>query len=79
MIEYKRQSWQTYGRKAKVIDVNVKDSNGQTIEQVKLEKGRDFDNERMLKRIRKHGFNLSIEKDIDIEKEKVDFFGKNSL
>ena len=55
---FKQQSWKPYGRKAVSLDINIKDQNEQTLDFVKLQKGKDIDNERMLKRVRKHGFNL---------------------
>ena len=71
-FEYKQSNWLPYGRKAVSLDINVKDNYEQTIDFVKLRKGKDIDNQRMLKRIKKYGFNLDtpIDKEEEIEKEK---------
>lgn len=63
---FKEQSWVPYGRKAKFVEVNVKDSDNQTIDFFKLRKDRTRDTQRMVKKIKeKHGFDLSGEKEED--------------
>lgn len=82
-FEYKKQQWMPYGRKARILEINIKDKENQTIDNVKLEKGKDAENHRMLKRIKKHGFNLSLEDEKDMaesveeeRKKEVDWLGK---
>lgn len=85
-FEYKRQNWMAYGRKAKSMNLGIKDNNGQTIESIELEKGKDIDNMRKLRRIQKYGFKLGIleeyeeqkEDSLEEEKEKeIDWLGKD--
>ncbi len=69
-MSFKEQSWVPYGRKAKFVEVNVKDSDNQTIDFFKLRKEKNRDVKRMVKKIRdKHGFDLSGEKEESVLKK----------
>lgn len=48
----KKKSWIPYKRKAKSIEINVKDHHNQTIDQLKLEKGMTRDRKRILKKLK---------------------------
>ena len=64
---FKKHGWSPYGRKAVYLDIKAKDRNEQVIDAYRLEKNKEIDKRRILNLIkRKHGFDLSIEK----EKEK---------
>lgn len=79
----KNQEWTEYGRKAKSIEVNVKDNNNQTIDFFKLVKGNTRDIKRALKKIKeKHNFDLIKEstlKDIENSQEKEKSWIKKDL
>ena len=69
-MTFKQQRWIPYGKKARYINIGVKDNFKQTIESFELEKGKDIDNLRKLKKIReKYDFDLSPEEDIKKIKE----------
>lgn len=69
---YKHKEWTPYNnRKVKIIELNLKDYNGQTVDFYKLEKNKTRDKKRILDKIKKiYGFNLGEEPKIDIKKEK---------
>ena len=70
---FKKHNWIPYGKKAFNIEINVKDNFNQTIDQIYLEKGKDIDNLRKLKKVEGYGFKLTKEKvedEIEEEKEK---------
>ena len=81
MIEYKEQGWTPYGKKTgRFLAIGVKDKNKQTIESFELEKGKEIDNQRKLRKIKAYGFDLTGDEFIDEEKEEVkediDWLGK---
>lgn len=56
----KKQNWIPYSRKAKTIELNIKDHHEQTIDFFKLQKGKSRDTRRILKKIReKYDFDLN--------------------
>jgi len=69
-FEYKKQNWIPYGRKAFSLDINIKDRFNQTIDRLRLEKDKNIDNQRKLRKIKKYGFDLTFGEEIDIEEEK---------
>jgi hypothetical protein len=74
-MSFKEQNWVDYGRKAKFVEVNVKDSDNQTIDFFKLRKDRTRDVQRMIKKIKeKHGFDLN-----SLEEETENKFLKKDL
>jgi hypothetical protein len=64
----KQQGWVPYKRKAKSIELNIKDNDEQTIDFFKLYKGNTRDIKRIVKTIKsKYGFDLVPE---EIEEKK---------
>ena len=58
MIEKKQ--WIPYGKKARYIAIGVKDMNKQTLESFELEKNKDRDNFKVIKKIKeKYEFDLN--------------------
>lgn len=56
---FKKHHWTSYGqRKVKYLDLKVKDSTEQVVDSIRLERGKDIDNDRRLKQIKKYGFDL---------------------
>ncbi len=58
-MSLKKKEWVVYGRKAKFIEINVKDAKNQTIDFFKLKNGNTRDIKRILSKIKnKYGFDL---------------------
>lgn len=55
---FKKHHWTPYGRKAIFLDLKVKDQTEQVIDSIRLEKGKNVDNERRLKKLKRYGFDL---------------------
>ena len=54
-----KKEWVSYNRKAKSIELNVKDHDGQTIDFFKLVKDKTKDTRRILNKLKeKYGFDL---------------------
>ncbi|MDD4049857.1 MAG: hypothetical protein PHX47_02495 [Candidatus ainarchaeum sp.] len=64
----KRTNWINYGRKAKYLTIGVEDNFKQTITQLKLERGKNIDNKRNIKKLKEYGFDITLNED-NIEKE----------
>lgn len=77
----KEQQWTPYGKKAKFVEVNIKDQNNQTIDFFKLKKENTRDVQRMVKKIKdKYNFNLSDEaKQEPEEKNRIRWLDKETL
>lgn len=77
---YKNQDWSPYAsRKVKIIELNLKDCNGQTVDFYKLDKEKTLDTKRILKKIKEvYGFDLN-ERELIKEKDnkKVNWLNKN--
>lgn len=67
---FKKKGWVPYGAKAKYLHIGVEDNFKQTITRLKLERGKDKDNQRKLKKIRDYGFNLELKKENEPNKKK---------
>lgn len=73
-MTFKEKEWIPYKRKAKFVEINVKDNQNQTIDFFKLEKDKSRDIKRIIKKIREqYGFDLNS---ID-EEERKDWLKKD--
>lgn len=77
-MSFVEKEWLPYGRRAKFIEVNVKDQDNQTIDFFKLKKENTRDMERMIKKIKeKYDFDLQSEqKETEEIKEKSNWLKK---
>jgi hypothetical protein len=79
---YKEQEWSPYNkhRKVKIIELNLKDNNGQTVDFYKLQKEKTRDNKRILKIIKeKYGFDINKEIEQKIKSDKENLLFKKDL
>lgn len=71
-MTYEKKKWVSYGKRARFIEINVKDNENQTIDFFKLKNGNTRDIKRIIEKIKnQYGFDLTscrkdwLEKDID--------------
>lgn len=67
----KKKEWIPYGRKANSVEINIKDSQNQTINFYKLYKDKTRDIKRIVSKIKeKYGFDFNPEIEEEIKNEK---------
>jgi hypothetical protein len=68
-MSFKKVNWSSYKRRAKSIELNIKDYYEQTIDFFKIEKG-DKNNKRILKKIKdEYGFDINEEDNSWLKKD----------
>ncbi len=71
-MKFNKANWNNYKRKAKLVELNVKDYDNQTIDFYKIYREKSKDAKRILKKLENdYGFRL------DNEKEKKGFLNKD--
>jgi hypothetical protein len=83
-MAFETQNWIPYGKKAKFVEINIKNQENQSIDFYKVYKDKTRDLQRVVKRIKAlHDFDFNpeeeIEKEIDKEVEKKDKWLKKDM
>ena len=83
-MAFETKNWMPYGKKAKFVEINIKNQENQTIDFYKVYKDKTRDLKRVVKRIKElHDFDFNhkeeIEEEIVKEKEEKDKWLKKDM